>query len=394
MLDSESNAILLDFGAYFDEFPADNKIDWPTFYAWTRTTRRATLDPTQRILYESSLAKIETLCGTAADEKLASRFVELDYAGQIGGVVDNVLEGKPGASLDKVGTLLTEYASVSNPHKVEVVPSGLGDLVAGVVKGTGVEWRLEDLNRSVGPLNQGDFVLVGKRPEVGGTSFICSEITHMVAQLPPGKDAVIFNNEEVGRKVAVRLYEAALNENIMTLATDPKKYEAAYHAALKGHKVDVIHRVGMDIGYIESVLRRGNYGLIVFNMLAKVAGFTKMEGVARLGALGGWARGIADKYGIVFAVHQADNSAEGMEYLDQSQLYGSKTELQGETDVQLMIGKSHNPTKGDSRFISVVRNKLPGGPRTDPKLKYLKAEVNFDWETGRFNSLSFKKGAK
>ena len=388
MLDSGSNGILLDFGAYFDEYKTGDDIDWPTFYAWSRATRRATLSPTDRILYEAELAKIESL--PCPDEKLAARFVELDYAGQIGGVIDNILEGKAGATLDKVGTLLTEYTAIKNPHKTDVVSSSLGDLVAGIVKGSGVEWRLEDLNRSVGPLNQGDFVLIGKRPEVGGTSFVCSEVTHMVSQLPEGKNAVIFNNEEVGRKVAVRLYEAALGQNIMTLAADPAKGEAAYAAALKGHKVDVIHRVGMDRGFVESVLRRGNYGIIVFNMLAKIGGFDKLEGADRMAALGGWARSIADQFGVVFAVHQADNTAEGMEYLDQSQLYGSKTGLQGESDVQLMIGKSHNPTKAESRYLAVVRNKLPGGPRTDPKLKYLRSEIHFDWETGRFTSMSFK----
>lgn len=383
---------MLDFGAYFNDFPGHNDVDWPTFYAWTRTTRRATLAPTDRVLYEEQVRKVEQ--APVPDEKLAARFVELDYAGQIGGVVDNVLEGKSGATLDKIGTLLSEYVAVANPHRTDVVTSDLTELLAGYTKGGGVEWRLEDLNRAVGPLNQGDFLLIGKRPEVGGTSFVCSELTHMVAQLPEGKNAVFFNNEEQGKKVGIRLYEAALGENIMTLASDMPKAQAAYRAVLGGHKVDVIHRVGMDMGFVESVLRRGNYGIIVFNMLAKISGFNKLEGVARLGALGGWARGIADKYGVVFAVHQADNSAEGMEYLDQSQLYGSKTELQGESDVQLMIGKSHDPTKGGSRYISVVRNKLPGGSRTDPRLKYARFECGFDWESGRFSSMSFTKGKK
>lgn len=392
VLDSESNGLLLDFGAYYDAYPGHAEIDWPTFYAWTRTTRRATLGPADRVLYEEQVRKVEN--ATVPDEKLAARFVELDYAGQIGGIVDNVLEGKAGATLDKVGTLLTEYATVSNPHKVEVISDSLSDLVAGLSKAGGVEWRLEDLNRAVGPLNQGDFVLIGKRPEVGGTSFICSEITHMASQLPAGKNVVFFNNEEQGRKIKLRLYEAALGDNIMNLAVDVPKAEAEYQKILGGAKIDVIHRVGMDIGFVESILRRGNYGIIVFNMLSKIGGFNKLEGTERLAALGGWARAVADKYGVVFAVHQADASAEGLEFLDQSQLYGSKTQLQSESDVQLMIGKSHNPSKADSRYISVVRNKLPQGPRTDPKLKYARFECGFSWETGRFDSMSFKKGGK
>jgi hypothetical protein len=213
----------------------------------------------------------------------------------------------------------------------------------------------------------------------------------MVGQLPPNLNAVFFNNEEAGRKVGLRLYQTALGATSHDLSVGGKAlYEPRYKAVLGGHTIDVIHRPGMTTAFVEGVLRSNNYGLIAFNTLAKIDGFGKLEGADRMQAVGAWARKIADDYGVVFAVHQADNTAEGVEWMDQSQLYGSKTGLQGESDVQLMIGKSSNPAKGDVRYLSVVRNKMPGGPRTDPLLKYLRAEVAFDWQTGRFTSLSFK----
>lgn len=388
VLDPESAKIFSDFKAYFDEHQAVDTIESGDFFAWTRTKRHATSAPADQRLYESTV--LDILSSPPPSDGVVQRFVDLDYASQIGGIVDSVIEGKGGKSLSDIGPLLSLYAGAGTAGIKDVVTSDLDDLLQATVKTGGVEWRLEDLNRAVGPLRRGDFVLIGARPETGKTSFICSEITHMVPQLPAGESAIVFSNEEVGKKIGLRLYQTALGATSHDLTSNPKAHKAAYEKLLDGRKVDVIHRPGMTAGYVEAKLRSGKYGLIVFNTLAKITGFGKLEGQDRLEAQGQWARKLADQYGVVIAVHQADNTAEGMEYLDQSQLYGSKTALQGETDVQIMIGKSHNPAKGDVRYLSVVRNKIPGGPRTDPTLKYLRAEVGFDWQTGRFSSLSFR----
>lgn len=387
VLDPESYGILQDFGAYWNEFPSANDIDWPEFFAWTRTSRKATLGPDQQRSYESAVTNISAQ--PIPSESIIQRFVELDFASRIGGAIDGVLEGKNATGMEDVAKLVADYAKHADITRTELVTDDLTDLLNSTIRPGGLEWRLEDLNRAVGPIRKGDFILIGKRPEVGGTSFVCSEITFMASQLPPGEDVVIFNNEEVGKKIGLRLYQAGVGATAYDLSSSPATHAAKYKAMLCGRRIDVIDKPGMSTGFVEQVLRSKPYGLIIFNTLAKVGGFNKLEGVQRMEALGQWARGLAAQYGVVFAVHQADNTAEGQEYLTQDQLYGSKTGLQGETDVQLMIGKSHNPAKGGSRFISVVRNKMPGGPRTDPTMKYARFECAFDWQTGRFESLSF-----
>jgi hypothetical protein len=363
VLDQESATIFQDFKHYYEENPAATSIVEGDYFAWTRTKRHATDQHHVQQSLEKAVGEILRI--PPVGEAIVNRFIDLDYASQIGGIVDAVIEGKGRRTLSDIGPLLSEYGTARTVGAADVVTSDLDELLATTVKSGGVEWRLEDLNRSIGPLRRGDFVLIGKRPEVGGTSFVSSELTHMVPQLPPDTHGVFFNNEEVGQKIGLRLYQTALGATAHDLTTGGKsKYEPLYKAALGGRRIDVVHRPGMTAGYIEGVLRSGRYGLIVLNTLAKVGGFEKLEGVARMEALGQWARKMADQYGVVIAVHQADNTAEGVEYLDQSQLYGSKTGLQGETDVQIMIGKSHNPAKGDVRYLSVVRNKIPGGPRT------------------------------
>src|SRR6187551_1374396 len=120
VLDSESNGILQDLGAYFEAYPTHDAVDWATFFTWSRTTRRATMSPSDRVGYEANIKKVQD--AAVPDELTVGRFVELDYAGQIGGIVDNVLEGKAGATLDQINTLLTEYTTKANPTRVEVVP--------------------------------------------------------------------------------------------------------------------------------------------------------------------------------------------------------------------------------------------------------------------------------
>jgi hypothetical protein len=387
VVDPESYGILQDFAAYFAEFQTRDDIDWPEFFAWTRVSRKATLSPDGQRSYESAVTNVSAQ--PVPSESIVERFVELDFASRIGGAVDGVLEGTNKKGMEEVAKLITEYSKAASIHTKELVTDDLSNLLDVTVRPGGIEWRLEDLNRAVGPLRKGDFILIGKRPEVGGTSFVCSEITHMVTQLPPDQDVVIFNNEEVGAKIGLRLYEAGLGATAHDLSTNGAALAGKYKSMLGGRRIDVIDKPGMSTGFVEQVLRSRSYGIVVFNTLAKIAGFGKLEGVARMEALGQWARGLAAQHGVVFAVHQADNTAEGVEYLNQDQLYGSKTGLQGETDVQIMIGKSPNPAKLDKRYISVVRNKMPGGPRTDPTMKYARFECAFDWQTGRFTSLSF-----
>jgi hypothetical protein len=92
---------------------------------------------------------------------------------------------------------------------------------------------------------------------------------------------------------------------------------------------------------------------------------------------------------VVICIHQADASAEGVKWLNQSQLYGSKTGVQGEADVLIMIGATHEPGDENRRYISICKNKLPGGPRTEIALRRGKHEVMFDGDIARFTSLAY-----
>jgi hypothetical protein len=389
---AEAKDILDDFGAYFEAHPAEPALDWPEFLAWARVARRAAWKAPRWEVYTAiidSVAAIPTASGT-----IVERFIDMDYATRILKLSEDALHrGTPGA-LDKVALISDEYRSrVPAGTTASLAEPTLSEMLDDLLRKDGLEWRLEDLNRSVGPVHFGDVVLIGARPEVGKTTFLTAELTHMTAQLPEGKHALWINNEEARKKILVRLRQSALAQSVGDLASDPAKAEKAYAKAMKGHRIDVVHDTALTTSGVERLLKTGQYGIVGFNLLDKVRGFSvkgEDNEVARLRALGVWVRGLADKYNVaVFALAQADASAEGQRNLHQGQLYGTKTGLVAESDAQIMIGKDNAPGLGGRRFINVVRNKLPGGPRTAPSNRHGVFEVAFDGERARYDSLAF-----
>jgi hypothetical protein len=403
----EAKDVLDDFGAYLEAHPSEPTIEWAEFLAWARVARRAGWKPQRWEVYTAIVDSVAAI--PTASPTIVERFVDMDYAGRLAKLAEEALhKGTPGA-LDKAAVILDEYRArvPAGTTATATAEPALAEMLDDLLRKDGLEWRLEDLNRSVGPVHPGDVVLIGARPEVGKTTLLTSEITHMARQLPEGKHALWINNEEARKKILVRLRQSALALSVPDLAADPSKAEKLYEKIMAGHRVDVVHDTALTTGGVERLLKTGQYGIIGFNLLDKVKGFSvkgEENEVARLRALGIWVRGLADKYNVaVFALAQADASAEGQRVLHQGQLYGTKTGLVAESDAQIMIGKDNAPGMGGRRFINVVRNKLPGGSRTLPSNRHGVFEVGFDGERARYESLAFagsatgtsaKKGSK
>lgn len=263
----------------------------------------------------------------------------------------------------------------------------LDSLVQKIVKGDGIDWRLDDLNISVGQVHNSDFIVIGKRPDVGGTAFIISEFTHMVKQLPENKNAIIFNNEEDGDRIAIRVIQSALDKSMPELLLDIDKAKEEYKTYMGDKSIEIYHKNDISMEEIESILSSQKYWLIAINVLEKIKGFNNLDDVTRRQKLAEWCRKLANTYGAVFAVIQAGDSAEGVKYLNQNQLYGSRTGVQGEIDVLLMIGKSNDPGEEFNRYISICKNKKPTTGRMKPSHRYLRFQTEIDVERSRYKSV-------
>ena len=391
MSTKESFTILGAYGEFFEDHPDKEKVDGD-FPLWFRATAFPSWKEEQHRLYRGIFNNIsQTQIPTS--EAFHNSVESLRFDSLLKSSYEDRLRGN--ASVDDVLQTFGDFkaSSIATATEHPIYQFDLTDLASNQRDKSGYYWRCEDLNKSIGPVANGDFVIVGKRPEVGGTSFLCSEMAYMIEQLPEGKNAVIFNNEEVPDKIATRQMSAALGCDYRALMTSPKTKAKEYDIWLQGRSWDLAHEPSMDLRYIRDVLDAGDYGLIGINVLAKVGGTGKKEDHDKLEQLGQQMRIIAQEYGPVIAIAQADPTAEGMRYIPQDRLYKSKTALQGEADVLLMIGYDDDGPV-DSRYLHVAKNKIPPADCCDLTMKHIKSEVRFDLGTGRFDSRTFSGNSR
>lgn len=249
---------------------------------------------------------------------------------------------------------------------------------------TGLEWRLNCLNASLGPLRKGDFGFIFKRPETGGTTFLASEVTNFVGQTD--RPILWFNNEESGEKVAIRCYQAYFNITVQQFLKDKKQYETTYlketSGRIKIYDDAVIHRRDVD-----RLCADFNPNVIIFDQIDKIVGFDADRNDLQLQKIYNWARELAKTYGPVIAICQAGASAEGKQYLTMDDVADSKTSKQGEADWMLGIGKSFQPGLEHIRFFSICKNKLLGGPNSVEEMRHGKMQVRIWPERARYEDI-------
>lgn len=273
-------------------------------------------------------------------------------------------------------------------EEVEFVTDNIDELLKQTVKTQGLRWRLGCLNRSLGSLRKGDFGFVFARPETGKTTFLASEITAMAEQLSPDDGPIIlFNNEEQGQKVKLRLYQAATGKTLAEILQNPKVAREEYLARVKD-KILLLDNAKIDKVLVESICRKYNPRLILFDQIDKIQGFKSDRYDLQLGDTYIWARELAKTYCPVIGISQADGSAEGIRYLTMNHVANAKTAKQAEADWILGIGKIHDPNFEFVRFFSICKNKLTGDEDTDATLKHGKFEVEIQPLIARYGDLN------
>ena len=385
----ESWNLIVDFGKYFEQYPGEPAIK-DDFPIWLRVTGRPGWKQDQLDIYATIVQNV--LKRPTPDNKIILQQLEtLRFQTAADEAMQQLRAGK--IQPDKlVDELIKElHTQAFTPKENTLQDIDLEHLANAQRDHQGLYWRLEDLNKSVGPVRKGDFIVIGKRPEVGGTSFLVSEMTHMLEQLPKGAKVALFNNEEEPSKVSTRIISAALGIDYRQLMAAPKHWKQQYDKWLDGREFHLHHMTGMDLNMVRRTLNETKYDVVGINVILKVKGnnSTTKEDHDKLQDLGTEFRNLAQQHAPVLGIAQADPSAEGMRYIPQDRLYKSKTALQGEADVQIMIGSDDDNAGPSARFIFVAKNKIPPAPCTEDDKKHIKAEVKFDIGTGRFTSVNY-----
>lgn len=390
MVSDECNTLIEAMGQYHKRYGKD-VTNFHDFYTWLVTVGGSYTEK-ERKFFKLVCDNLHHYTPTDTADEIVMRFQCISFAEDAIPMLETMAkDGDPDTLHDLRDKMNAVYEEVASTGEEKFVSEDIKTILATHVTSGGYSWRFDELNKMAGPVRPGDFIMVVARPETGKTSFIASETTHFATQMSPGDSIVVFNNEEAGEKILVRAYTTALDKSGADVAAmaDP---QCEFVKAMGGVKFLVYDDVSTSTYDVERVLSSIKPKVVVFNVLEKIGGFSKLDETQRLKTLAIWARGLGKRFNCsVFAVWQADAGAEGERFVRKHQVYGSKTGAPSEADLIIGIGSTFTPAEQDYRFFHLSKNKLAGGPGVDPKRSHGYAVAHFDHVTGRFTNI--KAGA-
>ena len=368
---------------YYEKYNNNNNInitELDIFYNSNyllKDNERKDLESLLKDVYEQDITNMEAIIGLLEEHRRRS------LAGQVALMALDVEAGK------KSTAELLELFNNFEHQEVEAdeitpVDMDLDNLYDTQIATPGLRWRINWLNKSLGSLRKGDFGFIFARPETGKTTFLASEITHMVSQTDG--DILWFNNEEQGTKVGIRVYQATLGLTTQALFADKQANKEQYRA-ITNNRIKILDFEDSSSKHrIESVLKQYNPALIIFDQIDKIRGFKGDRNDLELKQIYQWAREISKTYAPVIAVSQASGEAEGKLFLTMDMVDGSKTAKQGEADWILGIGKEQDNTSR-SRYFNITKNKLIGDKDTSPDLRHGSTQVLIKPEIARYEDI-------
>jgi KaiC/GvpD/RAD55 family RecA-like ATPase len=382
-LGEEAHTIFTAMGEWMGFNPMIKEVNWSKFGPWFLLVKYPKLSEDKAKIYRNMFADIAAAGVPAYVEDVIEGLVGRDYAAQAGELLLKIADGDaPVSDLEKASDIIDTYRERKGKiAKLEdsIVNCNITEVLKDTVSG-GYNWRMGCLNDAIGPLRQGDFIVVGTRPDTGKTTFLAAESTFIAQQLADDRPVLWLNNEEAGKKVLRRIVQAAIGWTTSKMEADPagatEEYKKLYG---REDKVLVYDNAFISTKDVEALCKKYNPGLIIFDQLWKVKGFNDENEVTRLTMLFNWGREIAKAYAPVITVHQADGTAEGVQWIDMSKLYMSKTGIQGEADAIITMGRL--PDKGNARYLHIPKNKMTG---TVPSLRNGKFEIEIQPEIARF----------
>lgn len=374
---------------YWERYSYTDAVLWDDFNSWLKTTAAPHDTHLDAMVQLGEITRDVSVEDKARD--VLNRAVERDISEQIQGH----LESEDGVDVTAINDLLHKLerfksSDLEESNKYEVSTDIEEVLKSSHITDEGLEFSLDILKESIGPLRAGDTVYIPARPEVGKTTFLCHQAGHMIEN-SHDTTGIIFSNEEDGNRVMIRLYQSILNWTTKDILADPSAAKREYERQMGGlDRIRIIHAAGLHRRDCERVIEKAEPNLIVFNMLSKIGGFgsSRMQNdVDVYSAQGIWMRELANSYNCAaMTAWQAGGSAHGKAWIEQDDMYGSKTGIVAEADVILGIGKVIEPSVAENhRYIHLSKNKLPGDSKTDERKRHgYFNEIYIDAERGRF----------
>ena len=233
-------------------------------------------------------------------------------------------------------------------------------------KSLGLTWRLDQLNRIIGPLKPASLGHIFARPEVGKSSMALAEATHFANQLRGTDKCILFlGNEEGMKRLKLRMHVAIIGQSIEWMHNANKRevgivdeiYERAGGNHLKAIEgVSHINEVEMFINTFKPLVCFIDQGTKV-----NVSGSGDLASHEKLQIVYNIYRRLSTKYDMaIITTGQADSASEHKKWLTLNNMHGSKVGIPGELDWAVGITPSHEEGMERVRYINVCKNKLTG----------------------------------
>ena len=293
---------------------------------------------------------------------------------------------------EEVSSLISSLSSYSDDSVVDddnsvYVSDDIEVVYKEAFQEPGLRWRLATMNKMLGSLRHGDFGFIFARPETGKTTFLASELTYMAEQTDG--NILWLANEEDGRKVMMRLYQAAFGIDNVQLAADLPGWRSKWKEMF-GTRIKLVSRMDvMTKNGVERMADRLKPALIVIDQLSKIGGFENDRKDLELGSAAEWGRKIAKTHCPTIAVHQASGEGQGVQWLTMNHVANAKTAMQAEADWILGIGCQDRDGFENIRYLHLSKNKLAGDEDSDPTLRHGKCEVLIEPLIGRYRDLIY-----
>lgn len=266
-------------------------------------------------------------------------------------------------TLSAIQRRLEELGENVGSDHVEYGPMDLDDILAMDTERVGWSFNIRPLQRMVGPLAGGDFVVIAARPDVGKSALPISLAMAPGGWCHQGAKVHILANEEKHERHKLRAVNAVSQMTKEEVKADPEMARAAWNEVVDNFRV--FDGMGWTIDRIDAYCKKVKPDILVLDMLDKVevnGSFTRTDEM--LGEVYRQSREIAKRHDcVVIGLSQLSAEAEGKSQCHHSQLAGSKTSKAAEADAIICIGKhppQDNAEPDPHRFLNITKNKLSG----------------------------------
>lgn len=390
-LSLEAETILKALEQYY-EIDSAKQIALDDFYTWFHTVFAPDLPRSKQKEYAAIFKKLSIV----PDEKIEIILSKMEQDL----VKDKILRSlEEGVNKDYLLETLTSYnpkIDFTSEFEKDLVKVDLPSLIQNNERKEGLSWSLDCLNKGIGRIIKGDFIIIAGYVDSGKSCFVINEAVHMAKQMKD-KKVLWLNNEEFNERVLKKILKSTLNKPWHYIAERHETAMKAYTQRMNGDPQRILFYdiFGWSINKVRRLCESVNPDLIVIDQVDKISLGKKSTSAewVETGKVYEEVRSIAKSVAPVLGITQCDGSVRYFDkaenrikfrtVIDMSALRGSRVEKQEEADAIITIGQDiDNP---NSRYLTIAKNKFEGESAAWRMLRGY--EVKFDGDLCHYTEI-------